>query len=108
MQTFILQSENSEDLALLLHLAERLSIRYYETDNQVFDAEIPDTSALYEGLELKKEANILNFNDFSKYFDKSSFKDYEATSLFTTLEEVGGSWEDDKEETLEELLNLLN
>jgi len=118
MQTFIMQSNNSIDLALLLSLAKRLSINYYETDNSIFNTEVPDTNTLYEDekTELKQESEFMNFDDFSKDFNNSNLEDYNTASLFTTPQEIGESWDEyeededeyeEDEETLEELLNRL-
>lgn len=122
MKTIILQSNNEPDLTLLLQLAERLGIRFFEAkkdivleeiadaetlDREEFLSAVPDSSALYEGLNLPAEPKFYKLEEMPATYEKSSPKNYSQKGLSDALDEVGGAWEDDEDETLEDLLNML-
>lgn len=122
MKTLLLQSDNPLDLRLVLDLAKRLGMRYTETEqdlgieiftptehvleqeDDLLDEGI-DTSALYEGLNLSTEIKIITLNDLEKNNDLLLSSKY--TPDFESAKEVFGAWEEDENETLEELLNML-
>lgn len=126
MKTLLLQSDNPLDFRLILDLAKRLGMHYTEIDQdlslekftptqistedkQSLDAleEDIDTRALYEGLNLNDNPTQINYASLKEKPDSNIFESYTPTSLFDALNEVGGAWEDDQSETLEELLNML-
>ncbi len=135
MKTIILKSEDTLDLRLILDLVKRLGIEYIETEQELdledlttsetdaslYENEeseedspftygengIQDTSILYEGLGLKEGIGIVKYEDLNEKPNLTSLDDYSSKGLFDVLEELGGVWEDDENETLEDLLNML-
>ncbi len=105
MRTIILQSSNGQDINLLLSMASRLGILYKEIDqiekvNKYEDVE--DTSFLYEGLELEETVSTLSYEELEKEILPSPY-----TANLETAIPYFGSLEDDKQETIEELLEML-
>jgi hypothetical protein len=135
MKTIILKSEDTLDLRLILDLVKRLGIEYIETEQELdledlttsetdaslYENEeseedspftygengIQDTSILYESLGLKEGIGIVKYEDLNEKPNLTSLDDYSSKGLFDVLEELGGVWEDDENETLEDLLNML-
>ncbi|NJL12405.1 MAG: hypothetical protein HC913_05010 [Microscillaceae bacterium] len=121
MKTILLQSEALKDIELLLAFAQRLGIQCFEVDDNLdlsaanplthapsTQAEVSDSSLLYAGLGLNEEISV---NDYGTFINKSQVPstagNFNAKGLSEALSEVGGAWENDKEETLEDILNML-
>ncbi len=121
MKTIIFQTDAQSDLDLLIAFAQRLGIQCFEADPELdiaaatpitthhhTAAEMPDSSALYEGLGLDEEVQVCDYDTFTKENKYPEIvHNFNAVALANTLSEVGGAWEDDDEETLEDLLNML-
>lgn len=124
MKTLLLQSDNPLDFRLILDLAKRLGMHYTEIDKdlsleafeplepsiedeQLDDSseDVKDTSALYEGLNLAEEIKVISMEDLEMTSHLLLTKNY--IPDFKAAKEVFGAWEDDKSETLEDLLNML-
>lgn len=105
MRTIILQSSNIQDLNLLLSMANRLGILYKEIEEEKklesYEDE-EDNSFLLEGLGLEKTISSISYDDLEKETLPSPYKpNLEAAIPYF------GSLEDDKDETIEELLEML-
>ncbi|AFM03575.1 hypothetical protein Fleli_1137 [Bernardetia litoralis DSM 6794] len=116
MRTFILESSNEKDLELLLIMASRLNIAYKEietssqanTINKIYDEEYnkiekEENNFLLEGLGLDKSTIPITYEELENETLPSPY--------LPNLEKAipfFGLLEDDKSETLEELLNLLD
>ncbi len=112
-KTLTIQSNNEADLALIRQLAERLGLRYQETE--VEKAELPSSeeeaeeenepiASLLDGLNLPKHSKPMRYEDIPEKVDfqtKLYEPDYHEAKRFF------GSWEDDDDESLEDLLNML-
>ncbi|MDX2303310.1 MAG: hypothetical protein NW226_10940 [Microscillaceae bacterium] len=120
MKTIILQSNNEPDLTLLLQLAERLGIRFFEAkkdivleeiadaetlDREEFLSAVPDSSALYEGLNLPAEPKFYKLEEMPTTYEKLKSRYY--IPDFSLAKSAFGAWENDEDETLEDLLNML-
>ncbi len=120
MRTFILQSSNEQDLELLLIMASRLGVvcKEIEKSSQVNSLnEIDDTNNeienfinkneestfLLEGLGLEKTVIPILYDDL----EKETLPSPHSPNLEKAISYFG-SLEDDENETLEELLNLLD
>ena len=105
MRTIILQSSNIQDLNLLLSMASRLDILYNEVEEdkklESYEDE-EDTNLLFEGLGLEKTIVSVSYNDLEKETLPSPYK----PSLENAIPYFG-SLEEDKAETIEELLETL-
>jgi hypothetical protein len=118
MKTIILQTDAQSDLDLLIAFAQRLGIQCFEADSDLDIAastpitthhtatEVPDSSALYEGLGLDEEVEVYDLLDLQV----SGEDDLYSTSYeddFENAKKYFGVWKDDQEETLEDLLDML-
>ena len=101
MRTIILQSINHQDLDLILSLANRLGISYQEKRDDI-DHQLNDTSFLYQNLGLKTQTEVSTLEDLTQKELKPLNK-----SNFSLAKSSFGAWEND-DETLDELLDLLN
>ncbi|WP_154657234.1 hypothetical protein [Hugenholtzia roseola] len=115
MKAIILQSENEADLSLLVALANRLGVscQVFVPEEQAQSAPSPhleadtyNSDALFEGLGLDEEITPITFEEFCRE-PLSLDTTPNATNISEVLKQVGGAWEDDDEETLEQLLNQL-
>jgi hypothetical protein len=131
MKTLVLQSGNPADLKLVIDLAQRLGMHCQEIDREfawedftntkiaedeeaemdddvIYDENgIVDTSALYKGLKFSKKNEYTTFENLKESPDIDFTNKYNSNGLFDSLKIVGGAWENDNTETLEDLLNLL-
>ncbi len=107
MKTIILQSDNNTDLDLLIALAHRLGVSCSVASPIPLTAkeEVDDLDILLEGLGLEDELTFTSYEEFSEELFINTPAN--AHILYEALQEVGGAWEDDEDETLEELLNML-
>ncbi len=105
MKTIILQSDNNTDLDLLIALAHRLGV-YCSVASPIpltAEEEEDDLDILLEGLGLEDELVGISLDDFEDLplYNTAYIPD------FTNAQKYFGAWEDDEDETLEELLNML-
>lgn len=122
MKTVVLQSDNEFDLNLLLSFAQRLGIFFLESKAQIpleeltednigevfketFKPQTPDTSALYEGLNLSKEIKFYKYDEIPKTYNDSNSQYYKPN--FSKAQSSFGALEEDEDESLEDLLNML-
>jgi hypothetical protein len=122
MKTIVLQSDSEYDLNLLLGFAQRLGIHFFEMKatvslgeiaqinnpeglSEAIESDIPDTSTLYEGLNLSKEVKFYRYDELPKEYDQNQLKPY--TPNYSIAQLAFGALEDDEDESLEDLLNML-
>lgn len=112
MKTLILQSENESDISLLMDLARRLGVQFFESQEtetivptENTSVELPNSSILLEGLGLEKEVKAVSWEEFQN--DKSLPYDENYIPDIQNAQKYFGAWQDDDSETLEELLNML-
>lgn len=120
MRTFILQSSNEQDLELLLIMASRLGVvcKEIEKSSQVnflneidninnetenFENEDEESNFLLDGLGLEKTVIPILYDDL----EKETLHSPHSPNLEKAISYFG-SLEDDENETLEELLKLLD
>ncbi|MCC5945972.1 MAG: hypothetical protein JJT94_13655 [Bernardetiaceae bacterium] len=115
MKTVVLQSDNEVDIAFLIELAQRLGVAcsIVSSDSEGLaaqhhhdDESDENLETLLEGVGLNKEITAVNYEEFLNSPLKVETLD-NTQDISTVLQEVGGIWEDDKSETLEDLLNQL-
>ncbi|WP_338815060.1 hypothetical protein V9L05_08025 [Bernardetia sp. Wsw4-3y2] len=108
MRTIILQSANGQDINLLLSMASRLGILYreieekQEIENIENSEDLENTNLLFEGLGLEETVSTISYDELEKETLPSPY----VANLETAIPYFG-SLEDDKNETIEELLEML-
>jgi hypothetical protein len=135
MKTIILQSNNEADLKIIADLLNRLNIYFVQTSKPIAisdwavsdeeqayldmlyaddepdsdeqsEEEATDNTALYEGLGLEKEIKFTSLEALKNRPDSALLASkYEPN--FPRAKDFFGAWEEDEDETLEELLNML-
>lgn len=96
----------------ILYQLSNIPSTYLAEVNQMLSSFAKDlesnTNVLYEGLNLETEIVGMPYGDLENTADLTLSQKNNSQNLAQALDEVGGIWQEDETETLEELLNMFD